>query len=65
MNNAFEYCKTTRRVTKRELINALHQSYLQLRAIEGANLETNFDNKPALRSAEECMSKAGHIGFTK
>jgi len=74
MSHAFDYCKTPRRVTKKELINALHESLIQLRAIESHKAIENskereaprfLHNAPAIRSASECLKKAGHIGFTK
>jgi hypothetical protein len=66
MNTAFDHCKTVRRVTKRELINALHQVTLQLSAI-GQRVEVDgmaYDNNPAIREGERVITKAGHIGFT-
>ncbi len=59
------YCKTLRRVPKRDLINSVHEMLLQLRAngtraeIEGRTL----DNKPAIDRASRLLRQAGHPGF--
>jgi hypothetical protein len=65
-NHTSRYCKTLPRVTKAELIGALHQSLLQLRAI-GQRVEIDgatYDNTPAITVNTRLMAKAGHIGFT-
>lgn len=59
------YCKTLRRVTKRDLINALHESLIQLTA-SGERVETpgrTVDNRPAITRASALMKGAGHPGF--
>lgn len=71
MNNSAQYCKTLENVTKEELINALHQMLLQLKAVdralggpeEGHGSFPPYDNKPIIRMGESLMAKAGHIGF--
>lgn len=59
------YCKTLRRVPKRDLVNALHASLMQLRAC-GSRVERNgrtIDNEPAIARAERMMKAAGHPGY--
>lgn len=63
MNHASLYCKTLRRVTKAELINALHQSAMQFAAIDKHETLTLVDNKPASAEIKRIMIKAGHIGY--
>jgi hypothetical protein len=68
VNHAFDYCKTPARVTKRELINALHQSLLQIQAHEKLTAcgdASCLDDKPCISEATRLLAKAGHIGFTK
>jgi hypothetical protein len=64
VNHAFDYCKTPARVTKKQLLNALHQSLMQLEAAKAGRLE-NLDHAPAIAAAKLCLESAGHIGFTK
>jgi hypothetical protein len=65
MNHAAQYCKTLNRVTKAELINALHQSLMQLNAIGPLDERDGmtYDNRPAIAEASRVLTKAGHIGF--
>ena len=62
MNNASQYCKTLNRVTKAELVNALHQALMQLNAAN-RDPEQAWDHKPAIAEASRIMAKAGHLGF--
>lgn len=61
MNHAAQYCKTLRKVTKAELINALHSCLMQLNAQDGKGYV--LDNKPAIAQAGKMLGKAGHPGF--
>ena len=63
MNHAALYCKTLENVTKEELVNALHQSLMQLKAANGTNFDSDLDHKPAITEATRLMVKARHIGF--
>lgn len=62
------YCKTLDKVTKEELVNTVHQLYLQLNAngprVYSDLLGTDLDNRPAIHAGKTIMEKAGHIGFT-
>lgn len=65
MNHAHIYCKTPAAVPTPDLINAVHQSLMQLRAI-GARCEvggTVLDNAPAIAECERLLKQAGHIGL--
>ncbi len=64
MNTAAQYCKTLDQVTKEELVNALHQSLMQLKAANGTDFDSGLDHKPAITEAGRVLAKAGHIGFT-
>ncbi len=64
MNTAAQYCKTLDNVTREELVNALHQSLMQLRAVEKhGSYDGPLDNEPAIAEASRIMAKAGHIGY--
>ncbi len=62
-NHASLYCKTMRRVTKGELINALHQSAMQFAAIDRHETLTLVDNRPAQAEIKRIMGRAGHPGY--
>jgi len=71
MNHASIYCKSLHRVTKAELVNALHQSLMQLKAQQSEDRQKDscgiyqkWDHQPAIAEASRIMAKAGHIGFT-
>ncbi len=61
MNHASIYCKTLESVTKEELINALHQSLMQLSAADKG--VESLNHKPTIAESARIMAKAGHIGF--
>jgi hypothetical protein len=63
MNHAYDYCKTPELVTKKQLLNALHECLMQLSAAQSGKQES-LDHKPAIGRASECLKLAGHIGFT-
>lgn len=65
MNHASLYCKTLDNVTKAELVNALHQALMQLKAADNRDRGSHLDHAPAIAKASRIMEKAGHIGFTK
>ena len=66
MNHAHLYCKTLESVSREELVNALHQSLMQLGAAHKTeDLGTPFlDHRPAIAESTRILVKAGHIGFT-
>lgn len=67
MNHTHLYCKTLSRVTKAELINALHQSLLQLSAM-GERVEVDgrtFDNNPAITESTRLLKKADYLGYSE
>jgi hypothetical protein len=58
------YCKNLDSLEPIKAIRAIHQAYLQLRALtENVDCE-HYDNQPALTELEDCLRMAGHIGFT-
>ena len=62
-NNAADYCTALTNVSKEELVNALHQSLMQFRAIAKHEALTLVDNRGVMATAEGLMAKAGHVGF--
>ena len=65
MNHAALYCKTPERVTKRELLNALHQSLMQFNAIATHEALSLIDNSGVVTENKRLLARAGHIGFTR
>lgn len=63
-NTAANHCKTLRKVSKQDLINALHEALCQFRAISAYETLTTVDNRPTVKRINGLMTKAGHIGFT-
>jgi len=57
------YCTTLESLDRVKAIRAIHQAYLQLRAI-GPRIE-DFDNDPAMAVLSDCLKDAGHPGFAK
>jgi len=61
------YCHTMGKLDRVKAIRAIHQSYLQLKALSERVYDeatgTDFDNRPAIQKLEECLKDAGHIGF--
>lgn len=55
------YCTTLDNLGRAKAIRAIHQAYLQLRAI-GAYVE-DFNNQPAMDALVDCLKDAGHPGF--
>lgn len=65
--NTEKHCRTIARVSKRDLLRAVHECLLQLKA-NGLRVEQDgrtLDNAPAIQSATACLKAAGHIGFTQ
>ena len=56
------YCKTLDNLDKIQAIRAIHEAYLQLKAMEKDNYIL-WDNKTVLNSLQKCLIDAGHIGF--
>lgn len=60
------YCKSLDKLDKKKAIQAIHQAYLQLEALDGVDdmdSYIHFDNRPVLRQLKTCLKNAGHIGF--
>jgi hypothetical protein len=64
-NYAAHLCKTPRRVTKAQLINALHQSLMQFNAITEHEDLRMVDNRATVNEINRLMSRAGHVGFVR
>ena len=61
-----KYCSNLENLDKTQAIRAIHEAYLQLKAIkayEHIKSDNWFDNEPILRNLEKCLESAGHIGF--
>lgn len=65
MNTASQYCRTPRRVTKAELLNAAHQALMQFNAITEHEDLRFVDNRAAIQALNKVLARAGHIGFIK
>ena len=65
-----QYCKQLHALDPVDAIRAIHEAYLQLKAMSDSKGRVcvdgqTYDNKPALRSLRKCLQDAGHIGFDK
>ena len=58
-----KYCKTLDNLDKTRAIRAIHEAYLQLKAISKGESLAQFDNKCAINSLRKNLEDAGHIGF--
>ncbi len=58
------YCATLDRLDPVQAVRAIHQAYLQLRAVDTACDVEPYDNAPALDALKACLAQAGHPGFT-
>jgi hypothetical protein len=66
LSNGFyteEVCRSLEALSPIDAIRAIHQAYLQLKALN-ENLDCSpYDNGGALGALRECLKEAGHIGF--
>lgn len=54
------YCDTLQNLDPVAAVRALHQAWLQLRALT-ANVDCgHYDNAPALGALQACLAQAGH-----
>jgi hypothetical protein len=62
-----KYCEKLNCLDKTEAIRAIHEAYLQLKAMgEIVNDRESYqvyDNRPVLKNLKKCLVSAGHIGF--
>ena len=63
------YCPDLDKVSRVDLIRAVHEAKMQLAAIsDPTTLQVDvdgrvFDNAPAIRSCVDCLRAAGHPGY--
>lgn len=57
------YCETLDSLQLIDAIRAIHQAYMQLEALRQNVLIAPYDNRPAIEALEDCLIRAGHVGF--
>jgi hypothetical protein len=57
------YCATLDRLDTVQAVRAIHQAYLQLRAVDRNCDVQHYDNGPALEALAMCLAQAGHPAF--
>ena len=58
--NIYIYCDTLERLDPVKAVRAIHQAWLQMRALD-ANIDcAPYDNAPALQALHDCLRDAGH-----
>ena len=57
------HCETLGRVSKVQMIRAIHEAHLQLSAVNRDCDLGYYDCNPALAALFECLRDAGHMGY--
>ncbi len=58
-----KYCDTIDSLHRAQAIRAIHQAWLQLRALTNSVDCDCYDNRPTMAALADCLRAAGHPGF--